>query len=222
MDAARANRRWCHVTTDGQLVNSSPDTRDVGQNRLQVYPGTCSSPILLPPSSSILTPLPATPRYWETEIRVRVGRGRVFPPALEIGLTEAGQVDSGVCVSHQRRSWCVSVWSCDRHLGSVCTSVWREGERGKCHQNTMSLTPSTQATLHYGVVLDVGRGRVAFIDLDMQDGLGKYDETFREPLVPMFSVCSPYSGDTTSMSLISGEDINMTDTKMALIYQALK
>ncbi|XP_067669134.1 uncharacterized protein [Haliotis asinina] len=221
LDAARANRRWCHVTTDGQLVNSPPDTRDEGQNRLQKYTGTCSSPIPLPPFSSTLTPLPTTPRYWETETRVRVG-GVLFPPVLEMGLTEAGLVDSQWCVSLQRRSWCVSVWSCRRHERSYCTTVWREGERGECHQNTMSDTPGTQATLRYGVVLDVERGRVAFIDLNRQVVLVKYDDTFREPLVPMFSAGWPYSGHTSSMSLISGEDINMTDAKEALIYQALK
>ncbi|XP_067669142.1 uncharacterized protein [Haliotis asinina] len=222
LDAARVNTGWCHVTTDGQLVNSPPKTRDVGRNRLQEYWGTCSSPIPLPPSSSILTPLPTTPRYWETETRVRVGASVMFLPALEMGLTEAGQVDSDVYVSAQCRSWCVGVWSCGLHLGSLCTKVWRDGERGECHQNTMSNTDGTQATLHYGVVLDVGRGRAAFIDLDRQVVLVKYDETFREPLVPMFSAGSPYPGFTTSMSLISGEDINMTDTKEALIYQALK
>ncbi|XP_046573154.1 uncharacterized protein LOC124281165 [Haliotis rubra] len=37
LDAARANTRMCHITTDGQLVNSPPDTRR--------YLGTCSSPI---------------------------------------------------------------------------------------------------------------------------------------------------------------------------------
>ncbi|XP_046573152.1 uncharacterized protein LOC124281164 [Haliotis rubra] len=222
LDAARANTRRCHVTTDGQLVNSPPDTRDVGQNRLQRYPGTCSSPTPLPPSSSTLTPLPTTPRYWETETRVRVVGDELYPLVLEMGLCEAGQMDSGMYVSLQRRSWCVRVDSCYRHGWRICTRVCREGKDGECHQNTMSDTPGTQATLHYGVVLDVGRGRVAFIDLDRQVVLDKYDVEFSEPLVPMFSVGTPYPGHTASMSLISGEDIDMTDTKMALIYQALK
>ncbi|XP_067669133.1 uncharacterized protein [Haliotis asinina] len=222
LDAARANARECHVTADGQLVNSPRKTRDVGQNRLQVYTGTCSSPIPPLPSSSTLTHLPTHPRYWETGTRVRVVGDSVFLQALQVGLSEAGQVDSEWCVSLQRRSWCVSVWSCGLHLGSLCTKVWREGEWGECYQNTMSLNPGTQATLRYGVVLDVGRGRVAFIDLNKQVVLVKYDDTFHEPLVPMFSAGSPHSGLTTSMSLISGEDINMTDTKEALIYQALE
>ncbi|XP_046581309.1 uncharacterized protein LOC124288813 isoform X2 [Haliotis rubra] len=221
LDAARANTDWCHVTTDGQLVNSPPDTRDVGQNRLQKYRGTCSSPIPLPPSSSTLTPLPTIPRYWETETWVRVD-DELYPTVLEMGLCEAGRVDSGWYVSVQRRSWCVRVERCVRHGERICTTVCREGEWGECHQNTMSLTPGTQATLHYGVVLDVGRGRVAFIDLDRQVVVVKYNVEFSEPLVPMFGVGSRYSGHTTSMSLISGEDIDMTDTKKTLIYQALE
>ncbi|XP_046575391.1 uncharacterized protein LOC124283384 [Haliotis rubra] len=139
-----------------------------------------------------------------------------------MGLCEAGQVDSGTYVSHQRRSWCVSVERCNRHGERICTRVYREREQGECQQNTMSNTPGTQATLHYGVVLDVGRGRVSFIDLDRQVVLDKYNVEFSEPVVPMLCVGFPSSGVTASMSLISGEDINMTDTKKALIYQALK
>ncbi|XP_071084371.1 uncharacterized protein [Haliotis cracherodii] len=221
LDAARANKHWCNVTTDGELVNSPPDTWDEGKNRLQKYAGTCSSPIPLPPPPSTLNPHPTTPTYWETEARVRVVEGgRLY--VLEMGVWEAGQVDSGLWVSLQRRSWCVSVERCDRHGWSLCTRVYREREQGECYQNTMSRTPGTQATLHYGVVLDVGRGRVAFIDLDRGIVLGKYDVVFREPLVPMFGVGWPSSGYTVSMSLISGEDVDMTDSKRALVYQALR
>ncbi|XP_071086368.1 uncharacterized protein [Haliotis cracherodii] len=222
LDAARANAERCHVTTDGELVNSRPDTWDEGQNRLQEYIGTCSSPIPLPPPPSTLTPHPTTPTYWETKTRVRVVVEGVPWYVLEMGVWEAGEVESGPWVSIQRRSWCVRVGSCGGHGESICTTVWREEEPGDCHQNTMSDTPGTQATLHYGVVLDVGRGRVAFIDLDRGIVLVKFDEVFREPLVPMFSVGLPLSGYTGSMSLISGEDVDMTDTKRALVYQALR
>ncbi|XP_071086365.1 uncharacterized protein [Haliotis cracherodii] len=222
LDAARANTKRCHVNKHGELVNSPPDTRDEGRNRLQKYPGTCSSPIPLPPPPSTLTPHPTTPTYWETKTRVRVVVARLRCYVLEMGVCEAGQVDSGLCVSLQRRSWCVSVGSYGRHREGVCTRVYREREQGECHQNTMSTTPGTQATLHYGVVLDVGRGRVAFIDLDRGIVLVKFDEVFREPLVPMFSAGLLLSGHTGSMSLISGEDVDMTDTKRALIYQALR
>ncbi|XP_048246942.1 uncharacterized protein LOC124151427 [Haliotis rufescens] len=221
LDAARTNTLCCHVTTDGELAESSPDIRDEGQNRLQEYAGTCSSPIPLPPPTSTLTPLPTTPTYWETKTRVRMV-GPVWRPVLEMGVVEAGQVDSERWVSEQRRSWGVSVERCGIHREGLCTRVCREGEQGVCHQNTMSRTPGTQATLHYGVVLDVGRGRVAFIDLDRGIVLVKFDEVFREPLVPVFSVgWSPFV-NTRSMSLISGEDVDMTDTKRALVYRALR
>ncbi|XP_071084372.1 uncharacterized protein [Haliotis cracherodii] len=221
LDAARANTDYCHVTTDGELVNSWPDTRGEGQNRLQKYMGTCSSSIPLLPPPSTLTPLPTTPTYWETRTRVRVVKWGAWY-VLEMGLCEAGQVDSGLWVYLQRRSWGVRVGRCDRHEGSLCTAVCREGERGECLQNTMSPTRGTQATFHHGVVLDVGRGRVAFIDLDRGIVLVKYDVVFREPLVPVFSVGLSSSVCTMSMSLISGEDVDMTDTKRALVYQALR
>ncbi|XP_046581306.1 uncharacterized protein LOC124288809 isoform X4 [Haliotis rubra] len=215
LDAARANTNECHVTTDGELVNSRPDTRDVGQNRLQKYWGTYSCPITLPSS------LTTIPKYWETETRVRVVTG-VWPYVLEMGVVEAGQVDSGWCVTQQRRSWCVSVRNCGRHGVNPCTTVYRERERGERQQDTLSDTPGTQATLHYGIVLDVGKGRLAFIDLDKEIVLFRYDEEFGEPLFPVFSAGDSSSGCSTSMSLISGEDIDMTDTKKALMYQALK
>ncbi|XP_048246453.1 uncharacterized protein LOC124118569 isoform X3 [Haliotis rufescens] len=221
LDAARANTDVCHVTTDGELVNSSRYTRDEGRNRLQEYVGTCSSPIPLPPPPSTLTLLPTTPTYWETKTRVRVVRGVPWN-VLEMGVCQAGQVDTGLWVSLQRRSWCVRVERYGSHGRSLCTAVYREGERGECHQNTMSRTPGTQATLHYGVVLDVGRGRVAFIDLDRGIVLVKYDEVFREPLVPMFSAGMAFACYTAAMSLISGGDVDMTDAKRALVYQALR
>ncbi|XP_048246449.1 uncharacterized protein LOC125377395 isoform X2 [Haliotis rufescens] len=221
LHAARANTDYCHVTTDGELVNSRPATRDEGRNRLQKYAGTCSTPTPLPPPPSTLTPHHTTPTYWETETRVRMARGVPWY-VLEMGVVEAGQVDSRPWVSLQPRSWCVRVESCDSHGESICTRVWREEEQGECQQNAMSRTPGTQVTLHYGVVLDVGKGRVAFIDLDRGIVLVKYDVVFREPLVPMFGVGWQSSSYSVSMSLISGKDVDMTDTKRALVYQALR
>ncbi|XP_071085523.1 uncharacterized protein [Haliotis cracherodii] len=224
LDAARANTDRCHVTTDGELVNSTPDTwPDDNRRRLQEYWGTCAStPIPLPPPHPTLTPVYSTPRYWETLTRVLVVDGEWWLwPVLDMGVSEAGQVDSGLLASLQRRSWCVSVERCGRHGRSLCTRVWREGERGECQQNTMSRTRGTQATLHYGVVLDVGRGRLAFIDLNRGVVLAKFDERFREDLYPMFGVWPGPEDYTINMKLISGEDIVITDTKKSLIHDAL-
>ncbi|XP_048244754.1 uncharacterized protein LOC125376805 [Haliotis rufescens] len=221
LDADRANTDCCHVTTDGELVNSRPATRHRYSGRFQIYCGTCSStPIPLPPPPSNVTPAPHTPRYWETHSRVGVVDGCLLWPVLEMGVGEESQVDSGLYVGEQRRSWCVYVGSCGIHRGSLCTWVCQPGERGKCYRNTMSATPGTQATLHYGVVLDVGRGRLAFMDLDREIVLAKLDVEWRESLLPMFSVGLP--GDcTVNMKVVSGVDITMTDSKKSLIYNAL-
>ncbi|XP_071085183.1 protein PML-like [Haliotis cracherodii] len=222
LDAARANTDHCHVTTDGELVNSRPAKRHRHSCRLRRYRGTCSStPIPLPPPPSNVTPAQHTPRYWETHSRVGVvGEWLGWPVLLEMGVGEESQVDSGLCVSLQRRFWCVGVGRCGRHLGGLCTWVCQPGERGECYSNTMSATPGTQATLHYGGVLDVGRGRLAFIDLDREIVLAKLDVEWRESLLPMFSVGSP--GDfTVNMKVVSGSDITMTDSKKSLIYNAL-
>ncbi|XP_046560637.1 E3 ubiquitin-protein ligase TRIM33-like isoform X2 [Haliotis rubra] len=80
LSADRANTDMCHVTTGGELVNSPPATQHRHSGRLREYQGTCAStPIPLPPSPSTVTPVPHTPRYWETHSRVGVvgvvGRG---------------------------------------------------------------------------------------------------------------------------------------------------
>ncbi|XP_071084699.1 transcription intermediary factor 1-beta-like [Haliotis cracherodii] len=222
LDAARANTNFCHVTTDGELVNSRPATRHRDSGRLRTYRGTCSStPIPLPPSPSNVTPAPHTPRYWETHSRVGVVGGLLmWPVVLEMGVGEESQVDSWWCVCGQHRSWCVCVVRCGTHGGSFCTRVYQQGKLGECYRNTMSDTPGTQATLHYGVVLDVGRGRLAFIDLDREIVLAKLDVEWRESLLPMFGVGK--SDDyTVNMKVVSGVDITMTDSKKSLIYNAL-
>ncbi|XP_067659745.1 protein PML-like [Haliotis asinina] len=218
LDAARANTDWCHVTTDGELVNSPPTTQHRHSGRLRKYRGTCASTsIPLPPPSS---PGPHTPQYWETHSRVGVVGGGLGWLVLEVGVVEESQLDSERYVCLQPRSWCVSVWSCDTHRGSLCTIVCQQGEKGMCYNNTMSNTPGTQATLHYGVVLDVGRGRLAFIDLDREVVLAKVDVEWRESLLPVFGA-GRRDLYTVNMKVISGVDIPMTDTKKSLISDAL-
>ncbi|XP_048246531.1 E3 ubiquitin-protein ligase TRIM56-like [Haliotis rufescens] len=230
LDAARANTDYCHVTTDGELVNSPPATRHrdsgwlqtyIDSGRLRRYSGTCSStPIPLPPPPSNVTPAPHTPRYWETHSRVGVVGVGFYWPVLEMGVGEESQVDSDCYVFDQRRSWCVSVWDCLTDRGNICTRVCQQGILGECYRNTMSTTPRTQATLHYGVVLDVGRGRLAFIDLHREIVLAKLDVEWRESLLPMFGVGEP-DVCTVNMKVVSGVDITMTDSKKSLIYNAL-
>ncbi|XP_067659748.1 E3 ubiquitin-protein ligase TRIM45-like [Haliotis asinina] len=221
LDAARANTDRCHVTTDGQLVNSRPATQHRHSGRLREYLGTCAStPIPLPPSPTTVTPAPHTPQYWETHARVGVVGKGWWPIVLEVGVVEESQVDNEWSVSLQSRSWFVSVYSCDTHRGSLCTRVWQQGKEGKCYSNTMSDTPGTQATLHYGIVLDVGRRRLAFIDLDRDVVLAKVDVEWRESLLPVFGVV-PKGRYTVNMKVISGADITITDTKKSLIYDAL-
>ncbi|XP_046563128.1 E3 ubiquitin-protein ligase TRIM56-like [Haliotis rubra] len=222
LNATRANTDMCHVTKVGELVNSPSVIQHRHSGRLREYWGTCAStPIPLPPSLSTVTPVPHTPRYWETHSRVRVMSGGWWRYlVLEMGVVGESQVDSERCVCYQRSSWCVSVERCDTHRGRLCTRVWQQGEEGECYSNTMSDTRGTQATLHYGVVLDVGRGRLAFIDLDREVVLAKVDVEWSESLLPMFGVGEP-GVYKVNMKVISGADITMTDTKKSLIYDAL-
>ncbi|XP_067670271.1 uncharacterized protein [Haliotis asinina] len=61
LDAARANTDMCHVTTDGQLVNSQPARQHRHSGRLRKYLGTCASISIPLPPSPLLSPLPHTP-----------------------------------------------------------------------------------------------------------------------------------------------------------------
>ncbi|XP_067670291.1 protein PML-like isoform X2 [Haliotis asinina] len=221
LDAARANTDMCHVTTDGELVNSPPAKQHRDSSRLRKYRGArASTCIPLPPSPSTVIPAPHTPQYWETHSRVGVVSGGLGWVVLEVGVVGESQVDSGWYVYLQQSSWCVCVGSCDTHLGSLCTRVCQQGKKGKCYSNTMSNTRGTLDTLHYGVVLDVGRGRLAFIDLDREVVLAKVDVELRESLLPVFGAGWP-GLYTVNMKVISGADITMTDTKKALIRDAL-
>ncbi|XP_067670385.1 uncharacterized protein [Haliotis asinina] len=221
LDAVRANTDRCHVTSVDQLLNVPPAVQLTHSGRLRKYQGTCAStPISLRPLPPSVTYAPHTPRYWETHSRVGVvGRDWKYF-VLEVGVGEESQVDSDWSVCQQHRSWCVSVWKCITHPGSLCTRVWQQGWTGNCYRNTMSDAPGTWSDLHYGVVLDVRRGRLAFIDLDRQVVLAKVNVKWRESLLPVFGVALQQDC-TVYMKVISGADINMTDTKKSLICDAL-
>ncbi|XP_046577897.1 uncharacterized protein LOC124285667 isoform X2 [Haliotis rubra] len=135
LSADRANTDWCHVTTAGQLVNSPPATQHRHSGRLRKYRVHVPPPHPLPPSPLYCHPIPHTPRYWETHSRVGVvGGGLWWYLVLEMGVGEESQVDSERYVYYQRRSWCVSVGRCLTHQGSLCTSVWQQGEAGEVLQ----------------------------------------------------------------------------------------
>ncbi|XP_048246912.1 uncharacterized protein LOC124122016 isoform X2 [Haliotis rufescens] len=225
LDAQRVNQRRWHVTSDGKLVNAPPSTQRKDNTGLEEYSGTCSHiPILLPPDLLTTTSvgIPHTAQYWETHSHVGIVGGQGWPPILEMGLSEAGLVDSRTWVCNQPRSWCVAVWRCKKHGGKICTRTYEEGDFGGCMSDTMSDIPGTQATLHYGLVLDVGRGRLAFIDLNRKVVLAKYDVQFRDTLYPMFGVWRRSEDFSVALKLISGVDVTMSDTKRTLICQSLQ
>lgn len=223
MDASRANADWCHVTAYGELVNLPVATQG-NKHSLQNYHGTCStSPILPSPHTSPSTFVPDAAHYWETHAAVGGLRGKPGMDILEIGLVEERHVDTNYSACPRPRYWCIDVEDCEDHTDCVCTSVWQRGRRGACWTNTMSNRRGALATLHYGVVLDVGRGRLAYIDLDRGAVLAKVDEEFGERLFPMFGVGQPGPDRfAVKMKLITGEDVDMTDRKTLLICEALK
>ncbi|XP_046328521.1 uncharacterized protein LOC124112456 [Haliotis rufescens] len=219
LNDARTNTNKCHVTKGAELVNSPRASGHGRRLRLNKFNGICiSTPFPIPPKQ---TPFQSITQYWETCSNVGVGRGVWSKPILEMGLAESGKVDSESWLCHQLRSWCVGVRSCDRHRGKICTRVHKEWEDGNCWVRTMSDTTGNQATLHYGIVLDVNRKRLAFIDLDREVVLAKFDVEFREALFPVLSVLPESDFYSVRMKLVSGEDITMTEKKKSLIYQAL-
>ena len=178
--------------------------------------GTCSNPIPLPSSPSTLT----TPRYWETNSRLlwKMKAGCM----LEMGITDERNLDAGLCVSHLPRSWSVSVQNyCRHHLPRLCIQVYSEKRQvGDCISLSPP-TPGTQLNLTFGLVLDVGRGRLGLIDVERGKLLHKFDVKFQEEVVPMFYVCPFNDVCEVRMRLVSGREISVTDSKIKLIQEAL-
>ncbi|XP_046566194.1 uncharacterized protein LOC124274865 [Haliotis rubra] len=102
LDAARANRDVCHVTTGGELINSKPTTQGSFTGRLQIYRGTCASrPILLPPSPLYCSPwTPDTPILGDGLPGACVAR-RVLGVAYPFNGCRGGEPGGqwGVCLS---------------------------------------------------------------------------------------------------------------------------
>ncbi|XP_046339731.2 uncharacterized protein LOC124120879 [Haliotis rufescens] len=213
LDASRIDTNCYHITKQGELVNSPGKSQSSDNHKFQMYWGTCSSTLI-----DLTNTLP-TSQYWEIHSDVGVIKGW-WRIVLDFGVVEEAQVDRERWVCYQPRSWCVCLEDCDIHNG-VCAKVFKEKEHVNCFPDAVALTSGTQATLHYGVVLDVGRGRVSFIDLNREIVLGKFDVVFRESLYPVFGVTPRWDRYTVRMKLVSGEDIAMTETKRDLIYKAV-
>ena len=196
---------------DRQLNNMAWSGKRPGQ--FSKFCGTCSSPIPLPSSPSTLT----TPRYWETNSRLLWKEEVVC--LLEMGATDERNLDAKV--SSLLRSWRVSVWDdCDHHPDRLCIQVYSENRQvGDCI--SLSPTPGTQINLTFGLVLDVGRGRLGLIDVERGKLLHKFDVKFQEEVVPMFYVCPFNEYCEVRMRLVSGREISVTDSKIKLIQEAL-
>lgn len=213
MHADRANRHHCHVTQDCHLVNRP--TRQWSWGRLTQYRGTISTHSLNHESDVV--------QYWETLSVVRMGRGVLEPgdSILEMGIAEEGSVDSNYHIRCQPRYWCVSVSCCNLHRPVICTSIWQEGRQDVCQAIRMHHSPWTEITLHYGIAVDIWRGRIVFIDVATGVVLAKLDTQFRESLFPMFGISARQHYCAVTMTLISGNDIHLTDRKRWLIYDAM-
>ncbi|XP_067670514.1 polyamine-modulated factor 1-binding protein 1-like isoform X2 [Haliotis asinina] len=223
LDVARANKKCCHVNAHGELINSPLEAQGQTKGGFQMYFGTCTStPIFIPPQLSAKPNVDTqSPQYWETQSDIGVVSEDLHLSIFEMGVSEQGQMDKWYRACNQFRSWSVRVWSCDRHQGRICTAVYQEGERGRCFTDAIPLSPKTQATLRFGVVLDVWRGRIGFIDLHREIVLAKCDVEIREPLYPMFGVVPKSSECVVKMNLVSGQGINMTAKKKSLIDEVL-
>ena len=193
---------------DGGRVLTNREKSGQRWGQFSEFFGTCSSPIPLRPSPSALT----TPRYWETHSRLQWNQG-LGGPLLEMGVCESSSLDKSYFVSDLPGSWsCVSVWdSCHRHPGDhLCIQVLRERSQvGDCI-TVSPLTPGTVINISLGLVLDVGRGKL----------LHKFDARFQEEVYPVFYVEPLLHYCDVITRLVSGRDISVTDTKLALIQEA--
>ncbi|XP_048243126.1 uncharacterized protein LOC125376007 [Haliotis rufescens] len=213
-DKDKVNLDWVHINTEGDLVNreSDVDTRPAGEGRLKMYWGTCST-----------APLPRAgcPQYWEmvsrdSHVKPLTGNGLI----LEVGVCREEQRDVSHCISGQPSSYSLDVVHCPTH-GVICMETWKEGKHVLCLPDTLPNKARASHTLHYGLVYDDTRKKIAFIDVKENKVISTLDNVdSSQPLWPMFGVYNPYLL-TVSMTLVVGSDINMTEEKKAMIVKAL-
>ncbi|XP_046570834.1 uncharacterized protein LOC124279072 [Haliotis rubra] len=213
LDTASLDTDKYHITEEDELVNSPGTSQSSDARKLKMYWGICSS------TPIDLTNILPSSHYWEIHCTVGVIKGW-WRIVLDFGVVEETQVDRERWACYQPRSWCVCLEDCDIHTG-VCAKVFNDKKHVKCFPDAVSLIPGTQASLHYGVVLDVGRGRISFIDVTREVVLGKFDVVFRENLYPVFGVTPRQDRYTVRMKLVSGEDVTITESKRDLIYKTV-
>ncbi|XP_048246716.1 probable RING finger protein 207 homolog [Haliotis rufescens] len=211
-DKDRVNLDLVHINTEGDLVNRKSDTRPAGEGRLKKYWGTCST-----------APLPRAgcPQYWEMKSRVSLDKPLTEADLiLEVGVCREEQRDVSHHLGGQPSSCSMLVADCRTH-GGICSRTCKEGKHVLCRPDTLPNTAGASHTLHYGVVYDDTRKKIAFSDVKENKVMSTLDNVdSRLPLWPMFGVYMPSSGNV-SMTLVVGSDINMTEEKKAMIVKAL-
>ncbi|XP_046565565.1 uncharacterized protein LOC124274271 [Haliotis rubra] len=217
LDTSRVNTECCHITQDGQLMNCSPTDPGQGQKKYQKCFGTCASPFITLARNTATPPSP--PQYWEVEAQVDImdlDKLWKWKTCLEIGVAEEDSTDN-MSLYRQTGVWCIRVADCKRVISS---QIWIRGNL-VTFKDIMSRSPGTSATLSFGIVLDVQRGRIAFVDVGRNVLLYKTDAVFKQTLHRMFSV-HPFSDElSVKVKLVSGKDIVMTTQKQKLISSAL-
>jgi hypothetical protein len=211
-DKKKTNTDYCHIDDDGNLVNK-PAIEIRHPQRLGKYRGTCGYNLLPLPTSP--STVPPAPQYWEVHARVE-WRGGLWGYVLELGVCGEGSLDREWCVHGQPDSWVMAAVDCDKHR-AYCVTPYMEGERGEC---SLSLPLGSVTTLQYGVVVDVGRGKVGIVDLVNGKVVMKCSAKFTQTLVPVFGVGDPDFA-SIKMTLVSGGDIDMTTAKKSLIQNIL-
>ncbi|XP_067668364.1 uncharacterized protein [Haliotis asinina] len=224
-DTEVVNTRYCDVTRGWELVNMSAIStcEHIDTTRLQNYCGTRSAAVIpLRPSPGDPTSILPGPRYWESHTKVTPRKPiGAWLTLLEVGVCEESQMDRGVWLFSRPRSWSVRIGGCSRHRSSICTLVYDGQENVHCFADTMGNTPGISDYISYGVVLDVAKGRLAFIDLKREVILLTINAEFGEALCPAFGV-GPWTNEyNVRMKLISGKHIKLTDSKKSLIHKVL-
>ncbi|XP_067669065.1 uncharacterized protein [Haliotis asinina] len=226
LDKSRVNTECCHITEDGQLMNYSPTEPGYqGKMKFEKCFGTCATPCIPLPRNTATTPSPNTatslslPQYWEVEAQVDItdlDKLWKWKTCLEIGVAEEESTDN-MSLYRQTGVWCIRVADCKRVISS---QIWIRGNL-VTFKDIMSRSPGTSSTLSFGIVLDVQRGRIAFMDVGRNVLLYKTDAVFKQTLYRMFSV-HPFSDElSVKVKLVSGKDIVMTSQKQQLISRAL-